>query len=944
MKNHAVANRLRPAALVAPMRCALGLALAACCLSLPLRAHPTHPTLVQGTASFQQAGNTLSITTSHNAIINWGSFSIGVNELTRFIQPSALSAVLNRVTGTDPSTILGTLQSNGRVFLINPSGIVFGAGARIDVAGLVASTLGLSDADFLAGRLKFSAGSSSGSITQQGEILAGGGPVYLVGSAVTQQGLIRNPGGEIVLAAGSSVELVDPGTPSLRVEISAGEHAVRNLGSLIAEAGRIGIHAGLITQGGVINADSVVTEGGRILLRASRNALLEPGSVISARGQGGGRIEVLAGDTAQVAGTLDASAPARGSGGFIETSGRLRVHVDGKTRVSTAAPGGVTGTWLVDPHDLLIAASGGDMTGTSIAANLATTSVVLSSDQGGNSGSGDILVNDAIAWNSPNSLTLTAQRNIRVNSAITNAGSGGISLHAGWDGSSAPSSPMLSHPALIAVNAPITTAGPITLEAMTDVLVTNANLASGSALQPGSTGHVLIRALDGNITMAGSTVSARGRDAPASAAGAAGIEIRAEAGSIAMHNSSVTARGGTTGTGVQGGAASVSIMAGGAETGSESSAITGSQSRLDAIAQDGGPAILGVSISSYQANEVAGNIDFSGSILSASSGGSATLLISAPGTVSLGQLNSSGLATVYAGGGIRAGSAGPHVLAPQVFLSAGSGGIGAGDPVQTRAGTLQLMAGGAIEVRDGGSPILTAIEAAGDATLKAAGHLDVALLGDGVNAGGSLRLAADGNVTITGGYLGSPVQGAGGTTVQAGGNLSVLRGLQAAVLGSEYSDTTIVSGGNVVVDRSVIRGGPEVRMTVGGTVSVNGLSAEPGSIQAHAPDTIRLAFTTPGGTYASNGVNGRVFDPSTGTGFRICVSGICTPALAGTNLIVSQPGASDPVTAAALLTPANTLVVATDQANVQLGPRSAANAGNADEKRSDRNPEVPVCR
>ena len=71
------------------------------------------------------------------------SFSIGAGELARFVQPSAASAILNRVTGGDPSSILGQLQSNGRVFLVNPSGIVFGPGAVIDAAGLVASTLNI---------------------------------------------------------------------------------------------------------------------------------------------------------------------------------------------------------------------------------------------------------------------------------------------------------------------------------------------------------------------------------------------------------------------------------------------------------------------------------------------------------------------------------------------------------------------------------------------------------------------------------------------------------------------------------------------------------------------------------------------------------------------------------------------------------------------------------
>ncbi|MDP3244440.1 MAG: filamentous hemagglutinin N-terminal domain-containing protein, partial [bacterium] len=98
------------------------------------RANGTDPTVVEGQASFSTQGSTLSITNSPGAIINWQGFSIGVSEITRFIQQNAASSVLNRVIGPDPSVILGTLTSNGRIFLINPSGILVGQGARIDVA------------------------------------------------------------------------------------------------------------------------------------------------------------------------------------------------------------------------------------------------------------------------------------------------------------------------------------------------------------------------------------------------------------------------------------------------------------------------------------------------------------------------------------------------------------------------------------------------------------------------------------------------------------------------------------------------------------------------------------------------------------------------------------------------------------------------------------------
>src|SRR6185503_4659608 len=193
---------------------------------VPASANPTGATVVNGQVTINPAGTVLDITNSPNSIINWQSFSIGANEITRFTQQSATSAVLNRVVGAggsiDPSVILGALQSNGRVFLINPSGIVVGAGSQIDVAGLVASSLNLSNADFLGGKLRFTEVPGAGAVVNQGAInAASGGQVYLVGPSVTNSGIITSPQGEVILAAGKSVELVNPGTPNLRVELTA---------------------------------------------------------------------------------------------------------------------------------------------------------------------------------------------------------------------------------------------------------------------------------------------------------------------------------------------------------------------------------------------------------------------------------------------------------------------------------------------------------------------------------------------------------------------------------------------------------------------------------------------------------------------------------------------------------------------------------------------------
>ncbi|MDB5694024.1 MAG: filamentous hemagglutinin, partial [Alphaproteobacteria bacterium] len=113
---------------------------------------PTGGTVTAGSATIAAGGQNVTINqTSQQAAINWQSFSIGKDNQVVFVQPNANSVALNRVLGPDPSLILGSLQAYGKVFLINPNGILFGRGANVNVGGLVASTLGLSDADFMAG-------------------------------------------------------------------------------------------------------------------------------------------------------------------------------------------------------------------------------------------------------------------------------------------------------------------------------------------------------------------------------------------------------------------------------------------------------------------------------------------------------------------------------------------------------------------------------------------------------------------------------------------------------------------------------------------------------------------------------------------------------------------------------------------------------------------------
>ena len=289
----------------------------------PAAAAPGTPTIVNGQVTFSQNGNIFSITNSPNAIINWGSFSIAQSEIVRFIQQNANSAVLNRVTGQDPSVIMGALQSNGRVYLINPNGILFGAGAQVNVNGLIASTLDIANADFIAGKNKFFAGATAGSVVNAGEITTpSGGKVFLIAPDVTNSGLITSPQGEVVLAAGHSVQLTDSSNPAMQVVVSSPSDRAINIGQVIAEGGKIGIYGAMINQRGILNANSAqVGETGKIILKASGDTLLEAGSVTSATGAGqGGEVSVL-GERVALTGDARIDASGQTGGGTVLVGG-----------------------------------------------------------------------------------------------------------------------------------------------------------------------------------------------------------------------------------------------------------------------------------------------------------------------------------------------------------------------------------------------------------------------------------------------------------------------------------------------------------------------------------------------------------------------------------------------------------------------------------------------
>ena len=227
---------------------------AACFVNAPALSVPINPVVVNGTAAFSQAGNVLNVTNSNGAIINWQSFSIGANATTRFIQTSASSSVLNRVLSSDPSLIYGTLTSNGRVWLVNPAGIMVGPGGRVDVAGHVASTVQATNTDILVARHRLiNDGTFKNIVNQSQNTTPVGGSVYVSGS----EGITTVHGG-----AASRVSLIDSTTPGVKVDIVVAAGSSSNLGTITAEAARSGIASVIARNVGTLNASNVVGEGG----------------------------------------------------------------------------------------------------------------------------------------------------------------------------------------------------------------------------------------------------------------------------------------------------------------------------------------------------------------------------------------------------------------------------------------------------------------------------------------------------------------------------------------------------------------------------------------------------------------------------------------------------------------------------------------------------------
>ena len=425
----------------------------------PLASNLTAPALTQlptgaqvsaGVAQVTQSGAVLTVKqSSANAALNWKTFDVGSQATVNFEQPSAQSVILNRVQSNDPSQIFGKINANGSVFLQNPSGVYFAPGSSVDVGSFLATTHQISDADLMSGNFTFGRTGSTGRILNQGSITSKlGGYIALLAPEVRNEGVVVARGGTIVLAAGETFQLqfeannaltnilVSPSTVAAYVENGNAVMAPGGVVILSAQAANA-IQGGVVKNSGTIQANGLINDGGVIRLVASHSVSNSGAITADAMpgGTGSGGQILLMSDlqapdsTTQVDGTLSAQAGLLGGdGGRIETSGS-HVHVTPATRITTQAPMGTGGSWIIDPTDFTVgSAVGNDMTGATLGVNLNTNNVTILSSSGGTGASGNVNINDSVTWSGNKKLTLSAFKNININNAINVPTGGSVSL------------------------------------------------------------------------------------------------------------------------------------------------------------------------------------------------------------------------------------------------------------------------------------------------------------------------------------------------------------------------------------------------------------------------------------------------------------------------------------------------------------------------------------
>ncbi len=413
---------------------------------------PSNPTVLSGLVDVTASASTMTVNqTTNAAVVEWETFSIGLENAVFVEQPSAVSALLSRIVGTDPSEILGTLEVTGYLYLINPRGIIFGEDAVVDAAGLVASTLDMTDNDFLDGKIVFS-GNSANAITNRGALRTEG-LIALIANDVENAGSLEAPGGAVGLAAHDTT--LDLGAISIDIEGLVAGDAI-NSGSIDVSGnsgGAVLLEGNRVGQWGNVSADGTTGGGGTIDIFADEIAALGSESVSQANagtaGDGGTVIVYSPNITLfRTHAVIEARGGSEsGDGGFIEVSGREYIEVYGNIDARAPSGAGESGTFLIDPSNITVttkdedtAQSGGDpntfaysatasddgesqILNTTLDTAIFGANVIIdTTPQGTFNAAGNITISSAVAPAGTNYLALRADADVTISADITLGG------------------------------------------------------------------------------------------------------------------------------------------------------------------------------------------------------------------------------------------------------------------------------------------------------------------------------------------------------------------------------------------------------------------------------------------------------------------------------------------------------------------------------------------
>jgi filamentous hemagglutinin family protein len=368
---------LRPISLGQRLRASTALQAAAVALvavplaSLPAAAqlsptaHPTGGSVVAGQASIGQNGNTTTIgQSSQRAAVNWQSFDVGSQSTVQFQQPSASAVTLNRVVGPNPSEIAGKIQANGQLVIVNQAGLVFDKGSQINAAGLIASAAGISNSNFMAGKMVFDQAAKAGAMVEnRGTITVNQqGLAALVAPRVRNSGKIQATMGTVILAGAEAetLDLYGDGLVSINVtkQVASAPDGtkalVTNSGVIEAHGGKVlltadavdGVVQTLVDAGGRIDANSTASRTGRVLITGAGGDVRVEGVVTAqgtAPGTAGGEVKVSGSNATIVGPHAKISVSGQAGGGTVALGTTLK-----------RARGGGTGTAAATTQTLVV--------------------------------------------------------------------------------------------------------------------------------------------------------------------------------------------------------------------------------------------------------------------------------------------------------------------------------------------------------------------------------------------------------------------------------------------------------------------------------------------------------------------------------------------------------------------------------------------------------------